>query len=65
MFTHVFSAVEVAWIVKLYYEQIQKKKLTFRSFSDISCEKLSLCQRWVDSDTELTSVLDEIEHVYA
>lgn len=58
--------VEVAWILKLHSEEIKKKKLTFRGFPDTSCEKLSLCERWVDPDlAELTSVLDEIEHVYS
>mmetsp|Transcript_5645 Transcript_5645/g.10886 ORF Transcript_5645/g.10886 Transcript_5645/m.10886 type:complete len:591 (-) Transcript_5645:2217-3989(-) len=59
------SLIEVSWLIKLHYEQIRKKKVTFRSFPDISCEKLSLCKRWIDPDTELTSVLDEVEHVFA
>jgi hypothetical protein len=60
-----FFAVEVAWLLKVYYEQIIKKVETLRSFPDVSCEKLSLCKRWIDPDVQLTSVLDEIEPVYA
>lgn len=59
------SLIEVAWILKIHYEQIQKGVETFRNFPDVACEKLSLCERWVDPDTELTSVLDEVEHIYS
>lgn len=57
---------DVAWIIKLHYENIQKKLYTHRSFPDMACENLSMCKRYVESlEDEKESIYREVEPVFS
>ena len=66
MFHVCMYVVDVAWILKLHFESIQKKLFTHRSFPDMACENLAKCQRWVDPESDAReAVMNEVEPIFS